>query len=94
MRAEDIQWVEAQGDYALLHASGSSGMIRRTLAQLESGLGPNFIRVHRSAVVRREAIVSVTRRQSGALSLTLKDGSSVPAGRSYVRGLGELRKRV
>ncbi|NVD45321.1 LytTR family DNA-binding domain-containing protein [Qipengyuania atrilutea] len=94
IEASDIQWVQANGDYVVLHTDDIGGMMRSTLAKLEGDLGSAFLRVHRSALVRREAIASVVRRPSGTITLTLKNGSDVPVGRSYSRGLRELRERL
>ena len=91
VREEEIAWVEAQGDYVLLHAPGGGGMLRETLASVQAKLdAAQFVRVHRSAIVRRIGICAIRRRPSGALTLTLASGEEVPVGRSYVSGLRAL----
>jgi DNA-binding LytR/AlgR family response regulator len=42
-----------------------------------------FIRVHRSALVRRSEIAALRRRTSGAIALALVDGTEIPVGRRY-----------
>ena len=91
VRAEDILRVEAQKDYVEIHARGGGGMLRETMAAVEKWLDPDiFVRVHRSVIVRRSEIAGVRRKPSGALAMTLGDGSEVPVGRSYAKGLRAL----
>jgi DNA-binding LytR/AlgR family response regulator len=70
-------------------------MLRETLASVHAKLDPAaFIRVHRSAVVRRSEIKAVRRKPSGALAVTLTQGEEVPVGRVYARGLRDLLQRM
>ena len=79
-----IDWVEAEGDYVRLHARTGGGLMRGTLSGLEAQLDPAaFARVHRSAICRRNAIVALLRKPSGALAVRLENGQEVPVGRSY-----------
>jgi hypothetical protein len=79
-----IDWVEAEGDYVRLHARTGGGLMRGTLSGLEAQLDPgDFARVHRSAICRRNAIVALLRKPSGALAVRLESGEEVPVGRSY-----------
>lgn len=87
----ELVWAEAQKDYVMLHAPGGGGMVRETLSALQESLDPElFVRVHRSALVRRSAIAAVRRRPSGSLVATLATGEEVPVGRSYAGGLRSL----
>jgi DNA-binding LytR/AlgR family response regulator len=92
VRASDLLWAEAQRDYVMLHAiEGGGGMLRETLGGLQAELDAGvFVRVHRSAIVRRSAVVAVRRKASGALALTLSNGDEVPVGRSYASGVRAL----
>jgi two-component system LytT family response regulator len=52
IKAEEIDWLEAEGNYVRLHAGKESYLLRDTISALESQLDPKkFIRVHRSAIV-------------------------------------------
>jgi hypothetical protein len=87
----EIVWAEAQKDYVLLHVPGGSSMVRGTLTSLHSALDPAlFVRVHRSALVRRSAIKEIRRKATGTLSVTLSGGEEVPVGRSYAVGIKAL----
>ena len=81
---ESIDWIEAEGDYVRLHASGGGGLMRGTLTGLEETLDSRiFSRVHRSAICRRSAIAAMLRKPSGAMAVRLESGAEVPVGRRY-----------
>lgn len=92
---EEIDWIEGHGDYARIHAHSMVALARTTLTALEEQLDPaRFIRVHRSAICRKAAIVSLRRRATGAMAVLLANGDEAPVGRSYVPGLRSLLKIV
>jgi DNA-binding LytR/AlgR family response regulator len=91
----EIDWIEGHGDYARIHGPHFAGLARTTLAALEEKLDPRqFIRVHRSAICRKAAIVSLKRRATGAMTVLLGNGEEVPVGRTFVPGLRSLLKMV
>lgn len=79
----DITLLEADGVYTVVHSSGRRHLVRRSLDQLERMLASeNFLRVHRSYLVRRSAIVEA--RPSAGMSLrelVLASGVVVPVSR-------------
>jgi DNA-binding LytR/AlgR family response regulator len=92
---DDIQWIEANGDYVRLHTAEGGGLVRMTLAALEAQLDDTvFIRVHRSAICRRGAIAGLRRKPTGALVAALASGEEVPVGRRFGGGLRMLLKRM
>src|SRR5207249_1924048 len=49
---DEIDWIEAVGDYAGLHVGKNNPLLRETLNSLEARLDPDkFVRIHRSAIV-------------------------------------------
>jgi len=55
--ADEIDWIEAAGNYVRLHAGPASHLVRETMAKVEARLDPErFVRVHRSAIVNVESI--------------------------------------
>jgi len=95
VRVEDIVWIEAEGDYVRLHSEGGGGLMRATLSSLEARLDPAlFVRVHRSAICRINAISGLQRKATGALAVRLSNGDEAPVGRSYNSGLRALLKRM
>lgn len=81
-----IDWIEAARDYALLHTSTRSHIVRTTMGALQKQLDPEVMaRVSRSAFVRRSAIAQVTRQGSAGTIVVLKDGTPVRVGATYGR---------
>ena len=92
---EDIHWIEGYGDYARIHGTDFVALVRATLNSLEAKLDQaGFVRVHRSAICRRTAIVALKRRPTGAMAVLLASGEEAPVGRSFVPGLRALLKAV
>jgi len=80
----DIDWVEASGNYAILHVGGETFEIRSTLAKLEAELDPNtFVRVHKSHIVNIARVAEVTPWVSGDWRIRLQDGAEVNLSRRY-----------
>jgi two-component system LytT family response regulator len=71
----DIAWIKAEGDYVRIHTGdGRSYLVTRTLGEMEKRLDPSlFLRIHRSAIVRIDAIRSVQGEGSARLSVLLHD---------------------
>lgn len=86
--AEDIEWVQAAGNYADLHVRGKVYPLRITLTELETRLDPaRFLRVHRSHLVNLGQLASIEPLDSGDARLHLHDGTVVPCSRRYREGL-------
>ncbi|MDG2018493.1 MAG: LytTR family DNA-binding domain-containing protein [Porticoccaceae bacterium] len=81
---DDIDWVDAAGDYMCVHADGETHVIRSTLRDLMTKLDDNlFVRIHRSTIVNVERVVSVTPLQKGGSLLHLTQGESLKVSRNY-----------
>lgn len=88
----EVLYVEAQGDYARLHTSGGSHLVRIPLAALsERWTGAGFVRVHRSHLVALSAI-SELRLDSGRCTVLVGD-TELPVSRRHVRELRDLLVR-
>ena len=82
--ARDIDRVSAERDYMRLHVGRRSWLIHHSMAALEEGLDPAlFIRLHRSAIVRKDFIAGFSRNPSGRWVARLADGAEQPVGRLY-----------
>lgn len=82
--ARDIDRVSAERDYMRLHVGRRSWLIHHSMAALEEGLDPElFVRLHRSAIVRKDFIAGFTRNPSGRWIARLADGTEQPVGRLY-----------
>ena len=92
--ARDIDRVSAERDYMRLHVGRRSWLIHHSMAALEDGLDPDlFIRVHRSAIVRRDFISGFYRNPSGRWIARLADGEEQPVGRLYSDAVREISRR-
>lgn len=59
---DEIDWIEAEGNYARLHVGDSSYLIRETLTNLESRLRRTaFVRIQRSTLVNLDRVVEIRR---------------------------------
>ena len=80
----DVDWVSAEGNYVRLHAGKQSYLLRDTMGGLEEQLDPaEFVRIHRSAIVRTQNIVELESVFQGEYLVTLKDGTRLTSGPSY-----------
>jgi two-component system LytT family response regulator len=83
IRVEDVDWIEGDDYYAKLHVGGKTHLLRETMQQLETKLDPSqFVRVHRSAIVRIDRVQTLHPYFKGSHMLTLKDGTRVTLSRS------------
>ncbi len=83
----DIRFVEAHGDYARLHTSGGSHLVRVSLSALEERWAPlGFVRIHRSFLVATGHI-SELRVDGGGGHVRTAEGTRLPVSRRHSRGL-------
>lgn len=90
--AADISWVEADGDYVVVHTARKRHRVREPISALEQRLpADTFIRVSRSAIVNLSAIREVQRWFRGNFVVILRDGTKVTTGARY---RGRLTARI
>ncbi len=87
--ASDVERIDAERDYVRLHVNGGeerrSYLLLQTIAGLEARLDPaQFIRLHRSAILRRDRIAGLRHEGLGVWSAELADGSTVRIGRTFL----------
>lgn len=91
----DVERIEADGDYACLHANGKTWLVRERLHNLAMQLDPRqFHRVHRSSIVRLDMIAELRSLTNRDAMLRLRDGSVLRASRSYMPALTEALQRL
>lgn len=87
----DVDRVEADGNYVAVIAGGRRHLVRESLQLLASRLDPaEFVRVHRSHLVRIDRIRRLTPCGHGEYELTLTDGTRLTSSRSYREQLRQL----
>lgn len=81
---DDIDWVDAAGDYMCVHALGETHIVRSTLRELLKKLDDKlFVRIHRSTVVNIARVVSISSVQKGGSLLHLVEGQTLKVSRNY-----------
>ncbi|PZQ57248.1 MAG: hypothetical protein DI570_20240 [Phenylobacterium zucineum] len=87
---QDVDWIEAAGNYVELHRASGPVLHRSSLADLERRLaGAGFVRIHRSRLVRRGAVSQVDSRPSGDFVVRLAGGVELAGSRRFRRPLLE-----
>src|SRR3954466_5475391 len=57
VKTEDIDWIEAAGNYMIVHAGSDNHILRETMSALEQQLPPEkFLRVNRSSIINLERV--------------------------------------
>jgi two-component system LytT family response regulator len=91
LKVEEIDWVEAAGNYVRLHAGRTTHLLRETLGSLEAKLDPSrFVRIHRSTMVNVERIRELEPLFHGDYTVVLADGTHLPLSRTYRAALSGL----
>jgi len=87
---EDIDWVEAQDNYVVVHAASRTYKGRDRISDVETQLDPRrFIRIHRSTIVQTAKISEVQSLTHGDHAVILRDGTVLRVARSRRQALGE-----
>lgn len=90
VRTEDIEWIEAAGNYVRLHMKDQAHLFRETMNQMESRLDPQrFFRIHRSRIVNTERIKELQPWFNGEYVVVLQNGTQLRLSRSYREKLEE-----
>ena len=83
IRADEIDWVEAQGNYVALHVQGQTRLMRQTLAEMQTRLAAHgFIRTHRRALVNRQRMQAILTPDLGEPGVRLSSGQVAPLSES------------
>ena len=80
----DIVRLQAEGEYVRIFLEGRDHLHRAALSAIyERLIKRGYIRIHRASVIRRSDITSVRRSAVGGYSVSLRDGLTLPVGRTY-----------
>ena len=91
LRADEIDWVEAAGNYVQLHVGSITHLMRETMGGLEARLDPEkFVRIHRSAIVQVDRLKEMRPAFHGDYIVILQDGTRLNLSRSYREKLQAL----
>jgi len=84
IHTDDIDWIEAWGDYVRLHCKGKSHIVRQKIGDIETRLDPQqFLRVGRSAIINANCIKEMEPMNHGDYLITLYDSTQLNLSRNY-----------
>jgi two-component system LytT family response regulator len=82
LKVDEIDWIEAEGNYVRLHVGATSHLLRETMKGIEAKLDPDrFIRIHRSTIVNTDRIKELQPLFHGEYAVILRDGTRLTASR-------------
>jgi len=81
---DDVDWIEAAGNYVRLHHGGESHLLRETMSSLEQRLDPlRFVRIHRSSFVNLDRVRELRHVLHGDYAVVLRDGTRLTLSRGF-----------
>ncbi len=84
LETNEIDWIQAEGNYVSVHTGKKSHLLRETITGLENQLDPKkFLRIHRSAIVRIDRIKELQPWFHGEYHIILHDGTQLTLSRNY-----------
>ena len=91
LKPSEIDWIEADGKHARLHAGRETHVVRHTLTRLEQRLASHgFVRVHRSAIVNVDRIKELEPWFHGEYVVILKDGTKLTSSAAHSQALHRI----
>jgi len=91
LRIDEIDWMEAAGNYVKLHVGNETHMIRETMNGLEQQLNPQkFIRIHRITSINIEKIKELEPFFNGEYKVLLSNNAQVILSRNYRESFTKL----
>ncbi len=92
LSVDSIDWIEAADYYCCLHVGGRRYMLREAIGDLNDKLDPQqFIRIHRSSIVRLDRIKEICREGQNEGSVVLTDGKILRISRTGRQKLTDLK---
>ncbi|MEL7485857.1 MAG: LytTR family DNA-binding domain-containing protein [Pseudomonadota bacterium] len=86
-----ILYASSDRDYVKIVASNKTLYLRCTIRSLEEQLGAaDFLRIHRSHIVRKSAIHTLRRKEPGKVEVELDGGATLPVSASYIASVSAL----
>ena len=84
IRAEDVDSIEAEGNYVRLNLATLSHLLRDTINTVESQVDPRiFVRIHRSTIVNMNRVKELQSWGKGEYRVVLHSGACHTLSRGY-----------
>lgn len=91
LKTEEIDWIEAEGNYVRIHFGKQSSLMRETLTRLAAQLDPRkFPRIHRSRLVNIDRIQELQPWSHRDWRIILRGGAELRLSRNYRDQLHQL----
>lgn len=85
---EQVEYLQADGDYVTLHVGARQYLLRDALQRLQLQLDPSrFVRIHRSTMVRLDCVAELQPLSNKDALLRLHNGAPLRVSRTYVDAL-------
>jgi two-component system LytT family response regulator len=95
VKATDVDWFEAAGNYVRIHTGKVSHLIRETMQRIETQLDPAmFVRIHRAVIVNLDRIRELQPWFAGDYVVILRDGRQLKLSRTYREHLHTRMQRL
>ncbi|MBL8961079.1 MAG: response regulator transcription factor [Gemmatimonadetes bacterium] len=95
VKATDVDWFEASGNYVRIHTGKVSHLIRETMQRVEAQLDPSmFVRIHRAVIVNLDRIRELQPWFAGDYVVILRDGRQLKLSRTYREHLHTRMQRL
>lgn len=84
LKVEEIDWIEASGNYVCIYSDGKKYLIRETMNNMEAKLNPDhFFRVHRSTIINLNKVKELEQWYHGDYLIVMEDGKKLTMSRNY-----------
>jgi len=84
VQSDDIDWIEAWGDYVRLHCNGKSHIVRKKIGDIQTKLDQQrFLRISRSAIININRVKEMEPMNHGDYLVTLQDSTRLNLSRNY-----------
>jgi two-component system, LytTR family, response regulator len=87
--AEEIDWIEADGNYAILHVGGRNHLLRATMSALEAQLPVDFLRASRFAILNLRRVKEIQSTDGNHFAI-MNDDTKAP----LTCGIREVQQRL
>jgi two-component system LytT family response regulator len=94
LKSQQIDWIEAQGKYVVIHTGKETHLLREGISSIEADLDPRkFVRIHRSTILNIDRIKELQPWFHGDCKVLLFDGTELMLSRYYRDRLDHLLGR-
>jgi len=95
VETSSIDWIQAEGNYVILHTGSTKHLLRIKMNQLEERLDSKiFFRIHRSTIVNVQSIKELRPFFNGAYSILLKDDEKIYSSRGYRERVEHIMNQI